>query len=226
MAASGLTFLQIVNRVLERLRETSVANYNSTDYSTMIAGLVNSVKSDIELSWQWHAMRDTFTVATSDNVAQYALTDAGMTAKIIDAWNTTTGQQLIKGTVPSFNQKFFGVGSNSVQTGSPTEFLQAGLDANHDPVVDVWPIPVTGQLDTLKFNAYVPQDDLAANGTVPLVPQNVLIEETIARAQNERGDETAPKPMPGETFIMNDLLDTAISMDRGYDDDELDWQVV
>ena len=225
MAASGLTFLQIVNRVLERLRETSVANYNSTDYSTMIAGMVNAVKAEIEASWQWHAMRDTFSVATTNNVAQYALTGGGMNAKVIDAWNTTTGQQLVKGTYASFNSKFFGVGSSAVQTGSPTQYLQSGRDANHDPVIDVWPIPVTGYLDTLKFNAYVPQSDLAANGTVPLVPQNVLIEETIARALNERGDETAPKPAPGETFIMQDLLDTAIAVDRGYDDSEMDWQV-
>lgn len=225
MAASGLTFLQIVNRVLERLRETSVANYNSTDYSTMIAGIVNTVKSEIESSWQWHAMRETFSVATQNNVAQYALTGAGMAAKVIDAWNTTTGQELDKGTYAGFNRKFFGVGSSAVQTGSPTEYLQAGLDSNHDPVVDVWPIPVTGHLDTLKFNCYVPQDDLAANGTIPLVPQNVLIEETIARALNERGDETAPKPAPGETFIMQDLLDTAIAADRGYDESEVDWQV-
>lgn len=225
MAATGLTFLQIVNRVLERLREPAVANYNDTDYSTMIAGLVNAVKAEIESSWQWHAMRETFSVTTLDNTAQYALTDSGMNAKVIDAWNTTTGQQLVKGTYAGFNRKFFGVGSNSVSTGSPSEYLQAGLDANHDVLVDVWPIPVTGHLDTLKFNAFVPQDDLAANGTVPLVPQNVLIEETIARALNERGDETAPKPMPGETFIMNDLLDAAIAMDRGYDDDEMDWQV-
>jgi hypothetical protein len=225
MAASGLTFLQIVNRVLERMRETAVGSYDSTDYSTMIAGMVNSVKSEIESSWQWHAMRDTYTVTCSDGVAQYALTDAGMAAKVIDAWNTTHGLQLCKGTVAGFNQKFFGVGSNSVQTGSPTQYLQAGLDASHDPVVDVWPVPATGYLDTLKFNVYTPQDDLAANGTVPLVPQNVLIEETIARALNERGDEMAPKPAPGETFIMQDLLDTAIAMDGGYDDDEMDWRV-
>lgn len=225
MAATGLTFLQIVNRVLERMRETAVANYNSTDYSTMIAGMVNAVKSEIEGSWQWHAMRETFTVTPTDNVSQYSLTDAGMAAKVIDAWNTTTGQQLTKGTYAGFNSKFFGVGSNSVATGSPTEYLQSGLDANHDILVDVWPIPVTGQLDTLKFNCFVPQADLAANATVPLVPQNLLIEEVIARALNERGDETALKPAPGETFIMQDLLDTAISMDRGYDDSEMDWQV-
>lgn len=145
---------------------------------------------------------------------------------VIDGWNTTTGQELTKGTVAGFNTKFFGVGSgNSVQTGSPTHYLKSGLDSNYDVVVDVWPIPVTGNTDTLKFQVYVPQADLAASATVPLVPQNLLVEETIARALNERGDETAPKPAPGETFIMQDLLDSAIAADQGADQSEQDWQV-
>lgn len=225
MAASGLTLLQIVNRVLERLREDSVAAYNTTTYSTFIAGIVNQVKTEIEEAWQWHALRETFSISTTNNTSQYALTGSRMSAAIIDGWNTTTGQQLTKGTVAGFNSKFFGVGSNSVQTGSPTQYLKAGLDSNYDVVVDVWPIPVTGHTDTLKFTVYVPQADLAANATVPLVPQNVLVEETIARALNERGDETAPKPNPGETFIMQDLLDSAISLDQGADQSEQDWQV-
>jgi hypothetical protein len=226
MAASGLTFLQIVNRVLERLREDSVATYNETTYSTFIAGLVNQVKTEIEEAWQWHALRETFSISTTNNTSSYSLTGAGMSAAILDAWNITTGQELCKGTVAGFNRKFFGVGSgNSVQTGSPTEYLKSGLDANYDITVDVYPIPVTGKLDTLKFNVYVPQADLAAGSTVPLVPQNVLVEETIARAMNERGDDMAPKANPGETFIMQDLLDSAISIDQGTDQSEQDWEV-
>lgn len=225
MAASGLTYLQIVNRVLERLRETAVASYNSTDYSTMIAGIVNQVKTEIEEAWQWHALRETYTISCANNASSYSLVGSRATAAVLDAWNMTTGQQLAKGTVAGFNQKFFGVGTNPVQTGSPTQYLKSGLDVNLDVTIDVWPIPVTGHLDTLKVNAYAPQADLAANGTVPLVPQNVLIEETIARALNERGDENAPKPAPGETFIMQDLLDSAISMDQATDQSEQDWVV-
>lgn len=224
MAAYGLTYLQIVNRVLERMRESTVANYNTTDYSTLLANLVNQVKSEIEEAWQWHALRDTFSITPTNNVSHYALTDSGARAKIIDGWNTTQGIRLVKGTNRDFNAKFFGTGSAAVQTGSPTMYLPAGLDANLDIAVDVWPIPVTGKLDTLKFNVYVPQDDLAANATVARVPQNVLLEEVIARALNERGDDEAPKPMPGETFIMKDLLASAISADAGDDQSETDWE--
>lgn len=39
----------------------------------------------------------------------------------------------------------------------------------------------------------------------------------------ERGDEMAPKPQPGETFIMRDLLSAAVAREAGHDDYENDW---
>jgi hypothetical protein len=224
MATYGLTLLQIVNRVLRRLREEEVAAYNTTAYSTHITDVINQVKNEIEASWYWHALRDTFSVPCTDQVSHYALTNAGANAEIIDGWNTATGQQLARGTNRSFNSKFFGTGSSAIQTGSPTEFLPAGVDTNLDLAVDVWPIPVTGYLDTLKFNVYVPQDDLAASATVPLVPQEVLIEETIARMLVERGEEGAQPAAPGDTFLRRDLLAAAILRDGGTDATEWDWE--
>lgn len=226
MAASGLTFLQIVNRVLERLRETAVADFDESDYSSFISGLVNQVKTEIEEACYWHVMRNTFSVSTTNNTSQYSMTGAGQAAIILSGWNITNGQPLEKGSVAEFDRHFFGVGSSSVQTGSPTEYLQAGLDSGFDIVVDVWPVPITGKLDTLKFTVYTPQADLTDNGTVPLVPQNVLIEEVIARAKLERGDEDALQPdaqSQSGKFIRWDLLSAAVTKDRSIDGDENDW---
>jgi hypothetical protein len=220
MAASGMTLLQIVNRILERLRESTVAAYNSTDYSTLITAMVNQVKAEIEEAWYWHAMRETFTVTATSANTNYALTDSGMNAVVIDGWNTTTNRPMDRGTVRDFDTYFFGTAT--VQTGNPEEYIPAGFDSNYDLTIDIHPKPASD--NTLKFTVYVPQDDLAASATVPLVPQNVLIEETIARLLNERGDETAPKPLPGQTFILQDLLAAAVSRDQGRTDDtEMDW---
>jgi hypothetical protein len=225
MAASALTFLQIVNRVLERLRESSVAAYNSTEYSTLIAGLVNQVKAELEERFPWQAMRDTWSVTATPGNASYALTDAGMNAEIMSAWNTTTGLKLTQASNAEFDKLFFGLGSGQTpQTGDVTKYCRAGLDANYDIKVDVHPVPVS--TNVLKFQVYKPQDDLAADATVPLCPQNVLIEETIARAMAERGDDGAQQPqMPGEKFIRTDLLAAAIAREAGNDPDETDWQV-
>lgn len=222
MSASGLTFVQIVNRVLSRLREATVADYNTTTYSTFIGTIVNQVKAEIEDAYQWNSMRDTYAVTALPTVATYALTGAGMNAMVMDGWNTTTNGKLAPGTNADFNSKFFGV--TTVQTGNPTLYIPAGFDANYDLKVDIWPSPAT--TNALKFNVYVPQADLAASATVPLCPQSVLIEETIARAMVERGDEGAQQPPPGtgETFIRKDLLASAIAREADHDPYELDWQ--
>lgn len=223
----GQTLLQIVNRILRRLREDEVVNYNDTTYSKHVTDILNQVKSEIEDAWMWHALRDTFDVTCIAGTSSYALTDSGARARILDGWNYTHGLLMFgKGTNKGFNRKFFGAGSGGTDVGSPTEYIQAGLDANLDISVDVYPVPTASTLDTLKFTVYVPQDDLAANATVPLVPQGVLIEETVARLMAERGEEGAAQPQPGAgTFLRQDLLSSAIAHDGAADDSEFDWVV-
>src|SRR3972149_1401867 len=55
MSASGLTYLQIINRVLPRLREKTVASNGATTYSAMIGTMVNQIKNEIEVAWQRRA---------------------------------------------------------------------------------------------------------------------------------------------------------------------------
>ncbi len=219
MSASGLTWLQIINRVLARLREDAVAANDSTTYSAFIGSLVNQVKAEIEDAYRWNAMRDTYAVTCVAGTATYALTGSGMNTSIINGWNTTYPRELIRGTNAQFDRNFFGV--SSVQTGVVTHYIPAGYDANYDTKIDLFPVP--SGTDALKFNTYTPQADLSADATVPLCPQSVLIEETIARAMLERGDEGAPQPAPGETFIRRDLLDSAIARESAHDDTEQDW---
>lgn len=216
------TYLQITNEVLARLREASVSTVSETTYSTLISKLVNQVKREIEDAYPWNAMRDTYAVATVANTSSYSFTGAGDRAQILDGWDTTTPAQLTEGTNAEFNSFYFG--STSIQTGSVTKYIAAGLSADYDLKIDVLPMP--NGVYNLKFNIYKPQADLSADADVPLCPQTVLIEETIARAKIERGDDDAPKPtMPGDSFICRELLQTAITRDSGYDDSETDWQV-
>ena len=222
MSASGLTFLQVVNRVLGRLREGSVAANAETAYSTFIGTLVNEVKSEIEDAYYWNSLRDTFSVTAVAGTTNYVLTNARAHSAILDGWNTTNPGPLTRGTNAGFNDKFFG--TTTVATGSVQQYLPAGVDANHDLRVDIWPNPSSTNI--LKFNVFVPQAELSADATVALVPQSLLIEEVIARARVERGDEDAPRPQPGETFICKDLLQSAISREAAHDGNELlDWQV-
>lgn len=222
MAVGSLTWLQIINRILVRLREGTVAANNTTDYSSMVGQLVNQVKTEIEKAYYWQSMRSTYSVSATVGNTNYSLTGAGKNAVIIDGWNITVPRTITRGTNADFNAKFFGV--TTVQTGYVEQFLPAGLNTSYDLTVDVWPSPSVSQ--SLKFTVYVPQADLALDGDIPLVPQEVLIEETIARLMIERGDEGTTRPQPGYTFVMTDLLAAAVSIEEGQDDDEMVWEPV
>lgn len=221
MATYGKTYLQIVNLILKRMREATVATVTETTYSTFLADLVNQVKAEIEQAFPWNAMRDTYAINTVVGTTSYAFTGAGPEAVVISGWDTTSQRQIRRGTNAEFDAHFFGVSSANIQSGPPEKFIPAGISADYDLKIDLWPKP--DAIYALQFNVYKLQDDLSDGGDVPLVPQNVLIEELIARAMVERGDETAPRPQPGETFILKDLLASAISREAGHDDDEQNW---
>lgn len=223
MTATELTFLQIVNRVLSRMRESTVSTYNETDYSTMVGHMVNQVKAEIEAAWYWHALRDTYSVAATNPNASYALTGTSSKAVILEGWNRTYGSLMKKSSNRRFNELFFGTPSGTaVQTGAIDKWLQSGLDSNYDVIVEVYPVPDVAQ--TLAFNVYVPQAELSDGSTICRIPQNVLIEEVIARLMHERGDENAPQPVPGQTFLRADLLAAAIVDDQSVDHNEMDWE--
>jgi hypothetical protein len=217
----GKTYLQLVNLILARLREGSVATVSETTYSTYISTLLNQVKNEIEQAYYWNALRDTYAFNTVVGTTSYIFTGAGPAAVVLDGWNTTTPAKVRRNTNAQFDSWYFGVAAADVISGPTTDFIPAGVSADYDLKIDVYPKP--DAVYALSFNIYKPQADLADPSDVALIPQDVLVEETLARAMVERGDDSAPKPQPGETFIMKDLLGSAVSREAGQDDDEMDW---
>lgn len=72
-----MTYLQIINAVLRRLRETEVTDVDETDYSKLIGEYVNSVKKEVEAAWDWNALRTTLTLNTVASTFNYTLIGSG-----------------------------------------------------------------------------------------------------------------------------------------------------
>ena len=218
MPLSGQTRLQITNRVLTRLREETVATTSSTLYAALVAATVDVVKTEIENAHRWLDMRDTYIVTATPGTSSYVLTGSGAYAQVLDAWNVTEQIEMKLGTFRDFNNKFFG--TTSVQTGTPTMYLPAGLDASYDKQIDIWPVPTSTV--TLKFNVYAPQAALSTDSMVPLVPNDVLVEGTISRMLAERGDDNGTQVQMQEGLYQK-LLGDAIAIELGADPSEVDW---
>lgn len=224
------TQLQIVNKVLTRLRESTVASVDDTSYSKLIAELLNQAKMHVEDEWDWFHLRQTITVTTASGTFKYTLTGAGDRCRILrdysvnptgwDVVNDTEDYNLTK--APSSGWMTRQLLNNSVQTGNPFWFDMNGQSGG-DPQVDLFPIP--GAIQTIKFNLVIPQDDFATDGTDDstelTVPDWPVILKTYALALEERGEDGGTSQKKADDAA-DDALWTAIMREMSINSEETD----
>jgi hypothetical protein len=56
-----MTYLNLVNNVLRRLREDEVTTVSSDSYSAMVGDYINDAKQLVENAWDWSNLRSTLT---------------------------------------------------------------------------------------------------------------------------------------------------------------------
>lgn len=215
-----MTYLQIVNSVLKRLREDTVTTVTENTISSLVGELVNTIKDEVELAWKWNVLRNTITLSTSNGTYRYVLTGAGTQSIIQDVWNDTD-DLIVRNISPlALNHLFI---ESNVQTGSPYFYGINGSDSNGDLQVDLYPIP--DAVYSVDFNLILKQADLSADADVLLVPSNVVVLGAWALAISERGEDG------GVSFNEIDsryrlALGDAISIDAGnMHFSETEWTV-
>jgi len=179
-----MTYLELINDVLVRLRETTVSTPTETSYSALIGKFVNDAKRQIEDAFSWNALGQTITVTTASSTPSYSLTGAGQKFQVMDVINTTSNVGLINISFVDMNRKLnFTPLVNSI----PTEFAFDGVDASYDTKVNLYPIP--DGVYTIKFALTVPQATLSSASTVALVSDVLIAQNAYARALVERGED-------------------------------------
>ena len=178
------TYLQAVNEVLLRLRESEVSTVNATTYSKLIGTFVNDAKTQVEAAYNWNALSETLTADTTADLFSYVLTGSGVRFRVGNVLNDTSNWFLRQATRDWMDQQFL---LTTAQKGSPQYYNFNGQDSNGDTLVDVFPIP--NGVYTLRFNMFLPQDKLTSDNTVIKVPADVVIMNAYARALVERGED-------------------------------------
>ena len=179
-----MTYLELVNDVLIRLREPTVTTVVLNSYSTLIGKFVNDAKRQIEDAFSWNALGQTITVTTVASTSSYSLTGAGQKFQVMDVINTTSNVGLTNISFVDMNRKLnFTPLANQI----PTEFAFDGVDGSYDTKVNLYPIP--DGVYTIKFALTVPQATLASDATVVLVPDVLVVQNAYARALIERGED-------------------------------------
>jgi len=211
-----MTYLEIVNRVLRRLREDSpVSTVTANSYSTLIGDLVNVVKREVEDAWNWSVLRDTLTATTTQGFFNYVLEGSGTRFRIIDVINDTSNIIMDSKSLEWFNKQFL---LTDVPQGQPIYYNFNGVDSNGDTQIDVYPIPDGAY--NLRFNMVLPQPDLENDTDVIQVPGNLVIEGTIARALSERGEDGG---LQEQEVRYRNMLSDMIAIEAGNRPEETVW---
>lgn len=179
-----MTYLELVNDVLIRLRETQVSTVTETTYSTLIGKFVNDAKRQIEDAYAWNVLGTTLTFNTVAGTYIYSMTGAGQKFQVMDAINTTANVGLRNISFVEMNrlQNF-----STPISGIPEAYAFDGVDGNGDTKVVLFGRP--DNVYTIQFALTVPQATLSSDSTSVLVPDVLVVQNAYARALVERGED-------------------------------------
>jgi len=215
-----MTYLQMVNNILKRLRERQVSSVNENSYSSLIGILINDAKREVEDSWDWSALRTTITATTSPSVFSYVLTGSQNNIKVLEVLNDTEDNYLQYKEAKWMTKQFL---LTSPETGSPMFYSFNGVDNDGDTIVDVYPIP--DAVETLRFNVIQREQEMDADADVCNVPTQPVLMLAYAKAIEERGEDGGVAASSAY-MTANRSLNDAISLDAIKHPEELIWQEV
>jgi hypothetical protein len=179
-----MTYLELVNDVLVRLREETVSTVTETTYSSLIGKFVNDAKRQIEDAFAWNVLGTTITVTTVQGTYSYALTGAGQKFQVLDVLNTTSNLRMKNIDFATMNRyQNFSTPVESI----PAYYAFDGVDGSYDTKVTIYPRP--DGVYSIPFSLTVPQATLSSDSTIVKVPDTLVAQNAYARALVERGED-------------------------------------
>lgn len=216
-----MTYLELVNTVLRRVREQEVVSVQQSAYSKLIGDYVNETKKEIEESWDWNVLRQTIEVTTTPGVSSYSLTGATPKTKILEAYNDTK-ENFLKVATKHYANEQLRVLANP-PTGDAYYYSINGVDASGYLKVDIVPVPSGEQV--LKFDCYVPQVDLSDDLDELKIDSNAVIQGTLMKAIIERGEDGG-RGSDLQIEAYRKAVGNAIAIEANRDADSLTWDLV
>jgi hypothetical protein len=183
-----MTYLDLVNKVLLRLRESPVSTVqgtgNSNTYARLIGEFVNEAKSQVEAAWDWSALRTTLSATTSAGVFNYELNGSQNNFKVLHVLNDTSNIEMMYKDATWFDNEFL---MADPQRGIPAYYNFNGVSTDGDTQVDIYPIPDGAY--NLRFNVTLRNLPLSADADNMVIPSRPVILLATAMAIEERGED-------------------------------------
>ena len=212
-----MTYLDLVNNVLRRLREDQVTTVYANTYSTMVGDYINDSKTLVENTWDWSQLRTTVTVTTAADNYTYSLTGSQDYGKVLTMINDTSNIIMEYRPQSWVDEKYL-LGASA--SGAPAFYTYNSVDANGDSQIDVYPKP--DGVYSIKTKMVLRNVPLSVDADILAIPSQPVIHMAVALLARERG-ETGGTSTPEYFAIADKYLSDAIAMDAQKHPDETIW---
>lgn len=183
-----MTYIELVNAVMRRLRESEVSTVqgagNSNSYARLIGDFVNEAKDQVVASWDWSSLKYTMRVTTTPGLFSYELNGTGNMFKLLDVLNDTSDILMLEKSSSWFNREYL---LAEPQQGPPVFYNFNGTSNDRDTLIDVYPIPDAEY--NINFNIKLGEVPLVADTDELYVPSRPVILLATAMAIEERGED-------------------------------------
>ena len=215
------TFLDCVNGVLRRLRETEAASVTDTTYVKLVGDFVNEAKREVEDAWNWSVLRTTKTITTVNGTQNYEIPGTNPRSRLLVVYIPSLKRDLQQATQ---NQMHEWINLQGSVNGDPFYFSIGNSTSSTGVItLDLWPIPTSAL--TVKVDCVVPQADLSASTDVLYVPSELVIQGALLRAINERGEDGG-RLSDQQADLYRKALANYISIEAGRESDLVLWEAV
>ena len=212
-----MTYLQLVNSVLRRLREDEVDTVSANSYSKLIGEFVNDSKRTVEDAWDWTALRNTLTVTTTESGFNYTLVGSLNRMKVLDVINDSSNWFMQYRGSTWMNNAYL---VEDAPTGAPQFYSFNGINVDGDNQIDLYPKPDGEYI--LLFNVVLRTGDLSADTDRINIPHSPVVQMATALADRERGETGGTSA--AELFALADnTLADAIAIDASQHPEETIW---
>ncbi len=213
------TYLEVVNNLQRRLRETVTASVTTSEYSQLLGIFVNDAKRKIENHYPWSFNRatGTATIPADDVTTTIGTTRHG--SKVLAVWNDTGSYWLQPGSLSKAQLNF---NKASPDTGLPREYSIYHQATSEPLVIYVYP-KNTGTAQSLIATLHTPSADLTgdAQDTLPF-PEYVLELGAYLLAVSERGEDGG-KLYDETVQEYNRMLSLMVAQEQASNPAAFDW---
>lgn len=220
MQAKYMTFIELVNKVLIKLREDTVTTTTDNDYAALIGEYVNDTIREIEDSWDWNCLKSTIKLTCVPGTWNWTLTGANQRTRVLSVYDYTNKVQLGKITPEYFTHLM--MTGNPVPQDKPTMYTWGQIDTDGVPTLEVYPIPD----DTYELYAHVkiPRDIITDETVNVDLPPRPIILGSYAKALQERGEDQGMNLVHAQkTYEL--ALGDAVQYDAAITGSQVDWRV-